>query len=657
MKLDDVTDIVRHRRRAIAPPPATRVSEWAEMRRYLPTETAADAGPWRNARTPWLVEIMDCLSPSSPVQEVVFQSSARVGKTECINNTVGFFMDSVKCPIMVAQPIEADAEEWSKDHLDPMIAHTPALQDLITPDKDRRKGNTILHKKYRGGVLYAVGANSGKSFRRRTVRVGLGDELDAWPGQISGEGDPWLLFGARTATFPFSRKLGAFSTPTIRGSSRIESLFMASDQRYFRVPCPECGLFQRLIFSRLSRGETGAAEYLCDPDAGGCGALIPEWRRDGMVARGRWVPTFPGRRVVGFHISQLYSPWVSWSELLAAYDEAHHDQLQLQVFTNTRLGETFDVADADSWDPDGLLSLRVRLEVLPARVACLTAGVDVQADRIVVQIDGWGPGEERWTVDRIELSGDPTKDPNDPSSVWAELDKLLLHASYPHALGGAMKIRATGLDTGGLATAQAYKFCRPRKSRRVWAVKGDSGREGSRPWPKVPSRKNKGNLPLYLVGVFACKETCMSRLRGTLQAMSRGEREGPGLWHFAARESLGPAFFEELTSEVCVVDTARARGGRHTGERRRRWQMRRGDIRNEGLDCAVYSYAVLHGLYAQGFRLERPVAADAPTQQKEFSPVVADRVNGRKPDAPAPDAAPPAPSRPRPVGGKRPRWT
>lgn len=666
MRPHDTDSVARAFGEALRPPPATTVDEWAELRRYLPTETSANAGRWRNALTPWLVPIMQAMSPASPYQEIVFMSAARCGKTEGgLNNPVGFYMDMVRCPIMVAQPIEADAEEWSKDHLDPLIANTPSLAQLITPDKDRRKGNTILHKKYRGGVVYVVGANSPKSFRRRTIRVLLCDELDAWPGMLAGEGDPYSLAKERTATFPFSRKIIACSTPTIRNSSRIEMAFMSGTQSYWHVPCPECGLYQRLVFSRLHydadvRDGEGrpVTEYLCDPEIGGCGALIPEYKRDGMVARGRMVATYPARRVLSFQISQLYAPWVRWSDLTAGYLEAHKDPLQLQVFTNTKLGETYDIADADSWDPDSLMRLRIPLEILPHRVSVLTAGCDVQADRIVVQVDGWGPGEERWTLDRVDILGDPTRDPNESSSVWAELDKMLSQLAYRHALGGELRIRATGIDTGGLATAQAYKFARARRNKRVWALKGDGGREGARLWPKVPSRKNKGNLPLYLVGVFAGKETCMSRLRSSSQALSRGETEGPGFWHFAARPALAESYFDELTAEVCVVDTARARGGRHTGERRRRWQLRRSDQKNEGLDCSVYSYAVLHGLYAQGLRLDK-AARPMPVSTETIPPVVPDRRNGRNvafspKESPAtqPTALPLAPTQ----GKKRPRW-
>lgn len=661
VSLSDPSSLIAAFRSGFAPPPATTIDEWAEACRYLPTETSADAGPWRNAKTPWLVPAMRAASPGSPYQIIVLMTAARVGKTEVINNTVGFYMDCVRCPIMVAQPIEADAEEWSKDHLDPMIAYTPTLAKLVTPDKDRKKGNTILHKKYTGGGVYVVGANSGKSFRRRTIRVGAGDEIDAWPGEIAGEGDPWLLFLARQATFTYSRKAIAASTPTVMGASRIERLYESSNQGVWEARCPHCGLFQELLFSRLQydpaiRDQRGniVVEYLCDPEIGGCGALLPEYMRDGMVARGQFRARFPERLIFGLQVSQLIPSWVTWSEIVEAYIAAGENQQDLQVFTNTRLGRPYDATAADAWDPDGLMSLREVIDVLPAHVVVITASVDTQGDRLVLQVDAWGPGEERWTLEREDIMGDPTADPNKPGSVWAELDHALLTRRYPHALGGSLRIRAVCVDTGGHASVQAYKFCRARKSRRVWPIKGDSGREGTKLWPSTPSRKNKGNVPLYLIGVFAGKSAITSRLRSSLLARQRGEGGGPGHWHFAARDNIGPAYFEELTSETCITDYASTRGGRATSERRRRWVLRRSDLKNEALDCSVYSYAALHGLMALGLRLERP-----PRPSHDIAPPMiatpTPAISSRPMDLTKQEKMPPAP-RPEPTRAKRPRW-
>ena len=241
----------------------------------------------------------------------------------------------------------------------------------------------------------------------------------------------------------------------------------------------------------------------------------------------------------------------------------------------------------------------------------ITASIDVQADRLVLQVDAWGAHEERWTLERRELLGDPSVDPNAEGSVWGEAD-LALQSRYPLEGGGSVGIKAACVDTGGHHTQQAYKFCRARKRRRVWPVKGMGG-EGKRLWPESARRKkNKGRDAPFMLGVDSGKETCHGRLKRSLQTRKQGLRGGPGYWHFAACEAIGPAYFEELTAEVCVFRYSGAAKGEHASKKRRQWVLRDKDARNEALDCSVYSYAALQGLLAGGsVNLDKPLVPSA----------------------------------------------
>lgn len=597
----------RHRRTfaaALRPPPRLSVSEWAERYRILTSETSAEAGRWANRRTPYLVEIMDALSPSSEVAKVVLMKASRVGGTEVLNNVVAAYMHSVKCPIMVVQPSEADAEEWSKDHLDGMIQSTDVLRDLVAKDSGQRsKGNTILHKKYKGGILYTVGASTPKSFRRRTVRLLAGDELDGYPQHLQGEGSPWALAQNRTDTFTFNKKIFGLSTPTIKGASAIEAEFELSDKRYYHVPCTECGHMQRLVWGQLKwtdeRDEQGlpVAEYCC----AACGSLIPHHRKAWMVSRGRWVPTAESQ-VRGYHISSLYSPWMTWGQLAQEWLDKKDDPVKLQPFVNTRLAETWDVANAEKWDETSFLTLLEPIRELPRRVAVLTAGVDVQDDRLVMQVDAWGPHEERWTVERRDLLGDPSG-----GEVWAELERALL-SEYPLEGGGVLRIRAACIDSGGHHTTQVYQFAKRHHRRNWWAIKGIGG-EG-RPLWSHSSRKNKLRALVHFLGVDAGKEACHARLRRSLAAAQNGQVGGPGYWHFS-EGTLGPDYFAELTNEVCVTISA---GGKSTAGRRR-WIVRNQRVRNEALDISVYAMAALYGLLAvRAVRLDLPARPAEPRQ-------------------------------------------
>ena len=585
---------------ALEPPPIISISEWSDRYRVLSSSASSEPGRWRTSKVPYMREVMDVFSPHHPAQEIVFQKCARIGGTEgAVNNVVGAYMHMAPSPIMVAQPSEGDAEEWSKDSLDPMIETTPELRGLVTADTARKKGNTILHKRYLGGVIYAVGASTAKSFRRRTARVALGDEVDGWPGSLVGEGDPVRLMANRTKTFTWSKKIGLMSTPTVKGASRIEAAFLRSDMRHYHVPCPECRHPQRLVWSQVHWTEEAgpeSAEYECMS----CGSMIPHHRKGWMMDErngAKWVATHPDRAIVGFQISALYSPWVTWGQLAREWTEAQGDPLQEQVFANTALGETWDIAHADSWDEDGLMRLVVSLEALPIQAVTVTAGVDVQDDRLVFQADAWARDGERWTIERRDITGDPARD-----EVWADLEAVMLQR-WKRIDGKTLGVSAACVDYGGHHSERVASFCKRNRRRRWWAIVGRGG-AGKRVWPSKPSRKNKGRVDLYLVGVDGAKELLMSRLKRSVDALSRNDRGGPGFWHFADGPWMGKPFFDELTAEVAVVEYGKSKRGAPRSSITRRWVTRPGRVRNEALDCAVYSYAAFQGLQAAGAIVE-----------------------------------------------------
>lgn len=593
-------------------PSSQTVSEWADANRVLDSSASSEPGPWRTSRVPYMREVMDVLSPSHPAQRIVLQKSARIAGTEAaLNNPIGCYMEQAPCPIMVVQPSEADAEEWSKDSLDPMLASTPSLAGLVTSDRAKAKGNTILHKRYLGGVIYVVGASTPKSFRRRTARVVLMDEIDAYAGSLGGEGDPVDLAATRTVTYPWSRKIALCSTPTIAGASRIEVAYQASDRRRYLVPCPECRHMQRLVWGQVhwADGKPESAEYACI----GCGALIPHHRKPWMLdeANGaHWEAENPGASTIGFHISALYSPWVTWAKLAEEWTETRGDPAREQVFCNTALGETWDAKNAEKWDDESLRALLEPLPVVPAKASCVTAGVDVQGDRLVYQADAWGPHEERWTLERRDLRGDPSA-----PDVWADLSTALLTA-YPVEGGGVVRVKAACVDTGGQHTQAAWNFCKRRHKSNVWGVKGSSKGSGQRIWPRESKYRQRGGYAPIMLGVHDAKSVLHARLRRSADMAKAGKRGGAGFWHFSDR--LPEDYFEELTSEVCVVEYGRASRGAPRGERKSRWVLRAAGIRNEALDISVYSYAALCGLLAVGaVKLDRPMRPSPASSAKK----------------------------------------
>jgi phage terminase large subunit GpA-like protein len=237
--------------RGLAPDPAQTVAEWADRHRILSSRAASEAGPYRTSRTPYLKAIMEALPPNNPAQRVVFMKSAQVGATEAGNNWIGFCIHRAPGPILAVQPTTDLAKRLSQQRIEPLIEESPDLRALVLPARSRDAGNTVLAKRFPGGQPVLTGANSAVGLRSMPARWLFLDEVDAYPGDLEGEGDPVALAEARTDSFGHRKKIFLASTPTIKGLSRIEREFELTDQRRYHVPCPHCGGLQWLKFERL----------------------------------------------------------------------------------------------------------------------------------------------------------------------------------------------------------------------------------------------------------------------------------------------------------------------------------------------------------------------------------------------------------------------
>ena len=234
--------------------------------------------------------------------------------------------------------------------IDPLIEESGVLRERVKERRSRDSGNTVLSKDFPGGVLILTGANSAVGLRSMPARYLFLDEVDGYPGDVEGEGDPILLAERRSATFQ-RRKILLVSTPKTRGLSRIEREYEASDQRRFFVPCPHCHEPQVLDFANLRWPEDRPreAEYACAH----CGGLIGERHKTWMLEHGAWRPTAAGDgRTAGFHLSSLYSPvgWFSWADAAEMYEQAKKTPDLMKGFVNTVLGLPFEEeAEAPEW--------------------------------------------------------------------------------------------------------------------------------------------------------------------------------------------------------------------------------------------------------------------------------------------------------------------
>jgi phage terminase large subunit GpA-like protein len=565
------------------PPPRLSVSQWADQFRQLSREASSEPGQWRTSRAQYQRDILDAISDPL-THTVVVMSCAQVGKTELLLNAIGYHIAQDAAPMLFLQPTVEMAETVAKDRIAPLVRDTPCLTALIAEPLSRSGGNTILHKQFPGGHLTLAGANSPASLASRPIRIVFCDEVDRYPPSAGTEGDPITLVRARTKTF-HNRKMVLTSTPTIKGVSRIEQAYDESDRRVYEVPCPHCRAPQRLLWAgvRWTTGRTETAAYHCVE----CGAAWSDAQRLAAIRKGQWVARAPFTGVAGFHLNELCSPWSRVADMARSFVEAKasRSQERMRAWINTTLGETWE-QDGERVDETSIASRAEQWSGEPDGVLFRTAGVDVQDDRLEVELVGWGRDEESWSLDYNVIFGDPSG-----PTLWADLDRYLLDR----------KPSATCVDSGGHHTQAVYKFCRERSRRRVYAIKGMAG-PGRPVWPKRSSKGMAGKAVLFLVGVDAAKDQVFAHLKLTTA--------GPGFCHFPADRD--ERYYAGLSSETVVTKYAK-------GFPIREYRKRAG-VRNEPLDCRVYAYCALISLNVRNWTsLERAKEAAKPAAEAPAS--------------------------------------
>ncbi len=573
---------------AFRPDPAVRVSQWAQASRFLTTKTSRLVGKWDNSRSPMLVEPMDCLSPQSPVRRVSIMGPSQFGKTEIGLNWVGHTVDLAPGPMLLVRPNLQLAKQFSRQRLDDMIAHCPALKGKVSERKARDAANTTLIKEFTGGLVLIAGANSATGLRDTPVAKLWLDELDAYDADVEGEGDPAALAMNRLGGFGKRAKLLETSTPKKRSSSRIEAAFKLGDRSRYHVPCPLCGHLQHLRWGQLKFAKDEGlvvqdVHYVCEA----CDGKILEHQKLEMLAGGKWVAEDPSKSEThrSFHWNALYFPlgWTSWADLAQLWVDIHHPRLKvdaLRTFVNTKLAESYeDKGEAPQWE-----RLYRRREsyvkgMVPKGGLILTAGVDVQGDRLEGSVYAWGRALERWLVDRFALAGDTAT-----AEPWDALEQLRTNTEYEHESGAAMKIRCLAVDSGH-RTQTVYNWVRGKPTTEVMALKGRASSTvllGSPTQVDVDlgGRRIARGVMLWTVGTGRAKEELYSFLN--VEPPTDPDALYPrGFVHFP--EDMDEEFFQQLCAEE--LKTRQTRSGNIVFD----WIKVRD--RNEALDEAVYARA------------------------------------------------------------------
>lgn len=620
----------------LRPSPRLSVSAWAERHRVVSAESGSrHPGPWRNARAPHLVEIMDALGPEDPAEDVAVVASAQVGKSETALNFFGFMVTQDPGPMILVLPSHEEAIKYVRTKLQPAIDETPQLRARVLEMSNRtERGSTTSYKRFRGGFAQVTFAGSSKGLQMLSARFTIGDEVSEWPAVAGERGDPVAQLKKRTEIYERDRKRLWVSTPSILGMCRITAMFEQSDMRRRYVPCPQCGAYQVLRFERLKwESETWPHRAWFECSANGC--VIGHEHKPAMMAGGVWIPTageetppdafaaedlerWRGRavpsRVRGFHIWKAYSLFSSWDSIVAEFLEAKSGHERLRVFTQQVLGEPFEDR-GDAPDAEQLHARRVtefRRGTPPIGPVVFTGATDVQGNRLEWAVWGWSEGMTRWLVDWGVIEGDPA----DPTT-WAAHDRMMEARRYAPGGRGAIEVEAWAVDSG-YASQAVYNYVRHRP--RLFAVDGRDRR--TEPFigtpRKVDVRWNGRHVPrgavIWPVGTFALKSDLYAAIRKTI----RGPGEG-GDWEAGAMILPGDvdlAYAEQLTAEHMVEVEARS------GVMTRRWDRLAGRP-NEALDIACYARAMAHHL-----RLDRLGPDDWAQLRAERCPEGEDEAQG-----------------------------
>lgn len=603
------------------PPEDLTVSQWADKNRRLTSESSAEVGKWRTSRTPYMFDILDSFTDPL-IEHIVVVAASQVGKSETINNMVGYCIDQDPGPILLIQPTIDDVKRYSEMRIAPMIRETRCLKRKVADPKSRDAANTKRQKSFPGGVLVMTGSNVAHDLSSMPIRYVFGDERDRWATSAGSEGDPWELAVARTRTF-YNKKMVEVSTPTVKGASAIENSYNLGTMERWKTQCPHCGEYVEITFDNI-RFEYDAAEngdkkifhiseifYVC-PE---CGGISDEHTMKSQPAK--WVATVPEARkhhkTRSFWLTAWVSPWATWESIILQFLQAGTDSAKLQVVYNTQFGELWEERGDMASEDDVMARREVYEAEVPDGVLLLTCGVDTQDDRLEYEVVGHRRYGETWGIKKGVILGRP-----DTEEVWERLDEVLSH-KYKFKNGVSLQISLTFIDEGGHFTQEVRQHCLARQYDHVFAIKGAN--RPDIPYT-APPKKQKivvngkviGQVWVYEIGVNAGKQKIVDNLRV--------QSPGANYCHFPLRDDYGKQFFKQLMSEhLAYVPKLK-----HPWQ----WQKIPGHERNEAFDIRNYNLAACEILSPDWDAIEQKLRTAKPGEENASIPMKEKKAKPRK---------------------------
>jgi len=644
----------------LRPPRRVSVSEWAEVNRQL-RNPSGYTGPWKNDKTPYLVEPMD-RTLSRAVEVLVLVGCSQFGKTDMGLNVVGHAIECQPRDILAVQYSREMAIDFFGDRIEnKLIRPAPSLAAMVAAGRGADK---TLEKRFTSGMRVVAGWPVAGQLASRPVPVQWLDERDRMPDDIGGEGDPVELAKKRGTTYGKNALVMVTSTPSglhpadagtdADDVSPVLVLYYQGDQNLWNWPCPDCGEYWTPGFG-FDRKPTMAHLWIPDgatpEDARDratlicphCGtADITEADKRGMNARGLWLPqgstvsaageikgTVPATRTASYWFCGLASPFRTIGqvaeELVQAerHYEATQDETKLKTAWNTALGFPYRprVAGALPVEIEALDRRRenYKLGTVPDGVRYLTAAIDVQLRRWAVKIVGWNETAESWLVDRYDITHMPDGSEVDPANVpghWDSMVAGVIRASYPMAddPGQRLGVASVAIDTGGAAgeeidgtptegvALQARNFARRQyvegvKEWRIMLVKGAASRTAAMLPNPTWEVDDRGKRRPDAVAIYVIG---VHAIKNVVDNRLRKTRPGPGYIHFPAEVPAG--YFEEMTAERKIKG---------------KW-IKSG--RNEAWDLEVYAEAARQRLRPERVKWNNPPSWARPQAANDDKP-------------------------------------